>query len=210
MKRALAGLAALVIWAALALQLVLIVRTMAADGHGTAAAVWRFLGFFTILTNIAAATLCTAIAFGHRSALTGPRSRLAVAAAIVLVGLAYSLLLRPTWSPTGWQAVADHALHDVSPLLFLLVWAFCDHGRLRWRDALTAALLPLGYLIYALSRGAADGWYAYWFFDPARMSLPALARNTALLLALYSLIAAALILADRTLARKLPRSDPIS
>ena len=81
---------------------------------------------------------------------------------------------------------------------------------LRWRDALTAALLPLGYLIYALSRGAADGWYAYWFFDPARMSLPALARNTALLLALYSLIAAALILADRTLARKLPRSDPIS
>ena len=45
--RVIAGVAALVGWAALALQLVLIVR-MFGPGLG----VWRYFAFFTILSNI--------------------------------------------------------------------------------------------------------------------------------------------------------------
>jgi hypothetical protein len=66
---------------------------------------------------------------------------------------------------------------------------------------LTAALSPLGYLAYAMARGAADGWYAYWFLDPSRLSPADMAVSIAALLAAFCLIAAALILADRLLAR---------
>lgn len=45
--RTVAGIAALTGWAGLALQLVLIVGNL-----GPAVGTWRFVGFFTILTNI--------------------------------------------------------------------------------------------------------------------------------------------------------------
>ncbi|MEZ5716118.1 MAG: hypothetical protein R3D85_13705 [Paracoccaceae bacterium] len=55
MTRAMAGLTALPIRAAPALQFGPIRRNRAADGAGVAATAWRFRGVFTVLTNIAAA-----------------------------------------------------------------------------------------------------------------------------------------------------------
>lgn len=40
----------------------------------------------------------------------------AVTAAMILVGVVYSLLLRASWNPQGWQLVADEAL-----LVYLIV-----------------------------------------------------------------------------------------
>ena len=198
--RASALLTAIVAAAALALQFVLIIARMTAEGASVAAAIWRFFGFFTLLTNCGVALVACAMALRPASALAGPRVRLAAAVAITAVGLVYSLALRATWQPTGWQAVADHALHDATPPLFVLSWLLAMHGGLAWRDVGFALAAPAAYLAYALARGAADGWYAYWFLDPTKQSLAAFAASVALLLSGFALIAAVFVAFDRWLA----------
>ena len=164
--RAIAAVAAIVGWFGLVLQLILIV-----DNLGPALGIWRFVGFFTILANIGSASVATAIALGGQGGLASARARLMALTSIVTVGIVYSLLLRSVWDPRGWQKVADATLHDVTPILFVLLWAMMPHGELKWRDLKWALIPPALYLAYALARGAIDGWYAYWFLDPSKQGL---------------------------------------
>lgn len=203
MERSARGVAlvtALIGWAALALQLGIIVERMAADG--VAAALWRFFGYFTILTNLMVAVVASAIALCPKGRLAGPRMRLAALASILLVGIIYSLLLRHVWNPVGWQNVADHGLHDVVPPLFLFAWVLGRHGGLGFRDAIWAVVPGLAYLLYALARGAADGWYAYWFLNPETLGWPRLALSIVLLSAGFALMGLLLVALDRALARR--------
>jgi len=186
-ERALAGLAAIVGWAGLALQLWLIVKTM-----GLADGAWRFLGFFTLLANLGAAVVASAIASGRPSALASPKARFVAATSIALVGLVYSLWLRTTWNPQGLQKLADHALHDAVPVLFLGAWVASLHEQLKWRDTLWALAPPVLYAVYALVRGAADGFYAYWFLNPAIQTPAEMAWSMAVLLAAVAVIAGVL------------------
>lgn len=198
-----AGLTATVAWGALGLQLVLIVEVMTASGETVPAAVWRFFGFFTILTNLLVAVVASAMTVKPRSFLAaGSGVRLATAAAILLVGLVYSVALRAVWTPVGLQAVADHALHDATPLLFLATWLAAEHGALTWRDAGWAVPWPLAYVVYAMARGAADGWYAYWFMDPSAMAPAQMAGSIAVLTAVVMVIGLVLVGLDKALARR--------
>ena len=185
---------ALVGWFGLVLQLVLIV-----DNLGAALGVWRFVGYFTILANIGSASVATAIAFRGQGGLASAGARLMALTSIVTVGIVYSLLLRSVWSPQGWQKVADATLHDVTPILFVLLWAMMPHGELKWRDLKWALVLPALYLAYALARGAIDGWYAYWFLDPSRQSLGELGLSIVGVLAVFAVVAALGIAVDRRL-----------
>ena len=194
-------LTAVVAWLALALQLALITSKLTSEGASVAFAVWRFTGFFTILTNLAVAVVASAMAWWPTSNLAGPRSRLMTATAIVLVGIIYSLALRSVWDPQGWQAVADHALHDATPPLFALCWIVSDHGSLRWRDALWAMVPPILYCLYALARASVDGWYAYWFLDPKALSVGQLSLNIAAMSLAFFVVALLLVQFDRMLSR---------
>ncbi|WP_181704103.1 Pr6Pr family membrane protein [Chthonobacter albigriseus] len=188
--------------AALGLQMGLIVQSMTAGGSSAAEAAWRFLGYFTILTNIGVTAVAAAMAWRPESLLAGPRVRLVAATAIALVGIVYTLLLRAIWDPSGWQAVADHTLHDVMPPLFVLAWALAPHGTLRWADSGWALLPPLAYCIYALGRGAIDGWYAYWFLDPHTLTPVQMTGNMAVLLLGFWAVALALVAVDRRLGHR--------
>jgi hypothetical protein len=198
LKTAAALLAALTAWSMLGLQLALTLQNMAAEG--LAAGLWRYLGFFTILTNLGVAIVASVMA--ARPDLAGPRLRLMTAASILFVAVVYSVALRSVWHPTGWQAVADHGLHDVVPLLFLVVWLLAGHGGLEWRYALWAVAPPLAYCLYAFARGAADGWYAYWFLDPHALGPLKLAGCIAVLAAAVLVISLGLTAIDRWLARR--------
>lgn len=200
--RAFAAVVALVGWAALLLQYVLIARNIG-FGLGT----WRFFGFFTILTNIGIAAIATAIALGRENRLSDARARLMGLTSIVAVGITYSLLLRATWKPQGWQKVADIAMHDATPLLFLGLWLLMPHGRLDGRQFKWALAPPAIYLAYALARGALDGWYAYYFLNPATQSLGELAVSVGAILLMIALIAAGVIGLDRWLGRQGPGED---
>lgn len=186
--RVIAGLAAVAGWLGLALQLVLIVENL---GFGDG--LWRFVGFFTILANLGAAAVATAIAVARDRGIGAPRARLMAASSILAVGLVYSIALRAQWSPAGLQKAADVVLHDFTPLLWLLLWLLSAHARFRWADAGWALAPPFLYCAYALARGSIDGWYAYWFLNPARQSPVGFATSIAALMAGFALIAAALI-----------------
>lgn len=192
--RIVAAIAGLVGWAGLVLQLSLIVGNL-----GFPLGLWRFVGFFTILTNVGGAMVATAIALGATSGLGGARARLMAATSIITVGIVYSVALRALWSPTGLQKVADTLLHDAAPLLWLLLWATARTPRLRWGEISWALLPPALYAAYALARGAIDGWYAYWFLDPAKQSMPELAASIAVMIAGIAAVAAVLIQLNRWL-----------
>jgi hypothetical protein len=191
----LAALAAIAGWAGLALQLVLMIQNM-----GAGPALWRFFGFYTILTNIGAAAVATAVALGSTSRIAGARARLVAATSIIMVGIVYSVALRALWSPTGLQKTADVLLHDAAPLLWALLWLVGPHVRRRWSQVAWALLPPFLYCIYALARGAVEGWYAYWFLDPARQSPGELAASIIILLLAFSVLGALLAAVDQSLA----------
>lgn len=202
LRHSLASLTAIAAWAALGLQLALLLTETVGNGGSMIEAIWRFFGYFTIIMNLMAAVVASALVLNPASSLAGPRSRLVTAAAIVFGGIVYSVALRAIWQPTGWQAVADHALHDATPALFFLTWLAWDHGKLKWRDALWAVVPPLGYCAYAFARGAADGWYAYWFLNPETLNLKQLSASIALLTLAFIVVATTLVGIDRLLASR--------
>ena len=183
-ERTLAGLTAIIGWAGLALQFRLVVQAM-----GFGEGLWRFLAFFTILANIGAAMVATAVAVDSKGAFARPRAKFIAATSIALVGLVYSLWLRTTWDPQGLQKLADIALHDAVPVLFVGMWLAGLHEQLKWRDIIWAVMPPLLYSLYALARGSADGFYAYWFLNPATQTPGEMVSSTIILLAAVAVIA---------------------
>jgi hypothetical protein len=188
----LAACGALLGWAALALQLVLTLTTIGGTAlHG----IWRYLGYFTVIANLFASIVLTLAVLDRRK----PRLEFAAATAMILVGVVYTLLLRESWDPRGWQKIADIALHDAMPVVVALFWLLRPHGGLRWRDVWLCVILPLGYFGYALARGAADGWYPYAFMDVAQFGVGVVAINCAIMGAAFVVMAALLKLLDARL-----------
>jgi hypothetical protein len=182
-------------WAALALQLYLTLDLIGAQGGTVLDGLWRYFGFFTVIANLFTAIVLSLALFRRGTA----RLEFAAATAMILVGMVYSLLLRDTWNPQGWQKIADIALHDAMPLLVVTFWLVRPHGSLRKADIAAALILPLGYCAYAMMRGAMDGWYAYGFLDVAKLGAGPAALNCAGLGAAFLVMALALAGLDRTL-----------
>jgi hypothetical protein len=130
----------------------------------------RFFSFFTVLTNtlVAVALTCAVTdrhSPGHRF-FRSPVVCAGIASSILLVGIAYSLLLRHLWSPQGWQWLVDELLHDVMPLAFLgYWWLYVDKARLGLKHLLSWVLYPAFYFGYLLFRGHIFGDYVYPFLD---------------------------------------------
>ena len=164
MARKFAALIAVVGWLALGLQFAVMLVSPANESLAVTVRVIRFFSFFTILTNLLVAIAATAIAFFPLTCLgryfSGPSVQAAVAVYITIVGIIYSLFLRTVWNPVGWQAVADHLLHDAVPLAFLVYWLlFGPKGNIGWTEPLKWLVYPLAYVAYSLARGALVSWY---------------------------------------------------
>lgn len=199
---ALAGAAAGI--AALVLQFGLMYGSMSAEGDSVGAIAWRYLGYFTILTNIFVAAIWVRALL--RPQMLMPRLEAAGAVSIVMVGIIYHAVLASRWNPQGLQLAADFTHHTLVPALFALYWLMRPHGQLKWIDAFALVLWPLAYCPYALTRGAFDGWYAYFFLDPRHMSVPQLAGSIAVLSAIFLVCALVFIAADKLLAKHAPTS----
>jgi hypothetical protein len=189
----------LLAWFGLLLQLWLLLGRFMADGSGVLNGLWRYFSFFTILSNIAAATVSSrAVMIGADlpSARTS-RVELAAISSIAMVGITYGLLLRGLIKLEGWHLVADHLLHDLNPLLFVLFWLLRPRADLTWRDAFWALPMPSLYCIYALSRGPIDGFYAYFFLNPQHMTIAQLAGSIAAFAVAFLAMGFLLVLFDR-------------
>jgi hypothetical protein len=177
-------------------------------GHGGTAfeALWRFLGFFTNVSNVFAALVLAHAALRPkaRTRLASPRIEAAATLAVLMAGILNSALLAGRFHPQGLFWLTDVALHEGAPLAACLFWLLRPHGGLNVRDAVLTLAWPLAYCVYALTRGAFDGWYPYYFLDPTLLGAVGLAGNI-LALGVAFLGAAFLLLSlDRMLAR-IPR-----
>lgn len=202
-----AGAGALLGWLAIALQFYLMFAARLADGRSLVGGVIQLLSFFTILTNtLVACTLSLQVVgrttraarfFGRPSVATG------VAANIVLVDIAYSLLLRPLSHSHGLQLMNDSVLHDVLPLVYLgYWWCIVGVGRFGFSDMLRWAIYPVLYFTYALVRGALFGLYPYPFINVDQLGYPRVMANAIAILLGFALISGVLIGLDRLKIRR--------
>lgn len=208
--RTFAVVASIIGWGAVCLQLALSIRLGIANGGGVIGGVAAYLGYFTVLTNIIAAFALTAPLVAPQSRAGGffarPSVISGVAASIAVVGIVYSLVLRKTWDPQGWQLVADRLLHDVMPLVFLVYWWLAVPGRsVRWTNIPTWAMYPLLYLVYALLRGAVTGWYPYPFIDVSTLGYGRTMVHSMVVLVGFCLVSLLLVAANG-LKGRLPAS----
>jgi hypothetical protein len=204
--RSIAAAGALIGFAGLALQYWLLYADMTNNGATPLAATWRYFAYFTILTNTFVTLVMAGAALkpANQTGLNAPRVELMAVTSILFVCVVYNLLLASRWDPQGWQKVADVVVHNVVPIVFALFWALRPHGALSWRDAPFAAIWPLSYAVYGLTRGALDGFYPYFFMDPSTISWGEIARNLAGLVAAFILGALLLVSISRALSPRRP------
>jgi hypothetical protein len=153
----------------------------------------RFFSYFTILTNILVALTFTIILLRPKSRLGGffsqPRVSTAVTAYITFVWIAYNILLRHLWNPTGLQLIVDELLHSFIPILTILYWLiFVPKSELQWKSILPWMIYPLIYLLYILTRGALSGFYPYPFIDVNDLGYSKVFRNDAGLIMAFMLL----------------------
>ena len=199
-------LAATLGWAGLGIQLYLIFIARLSVEASLLGGLVSFFSYFTVLTNTLVATVLTCAVTPRESAarrwLLQPWVSSGVTVSIVVVGLAYSLLLRHLWHPEGWQFIADELLHDVMPLVFLGYWWFCvPKGTLRLWHLPVWLIYPLVYFAYALLRGNLLGAYAYPFIDVAVLGYPQVFINAGGILAGFVGIGLAMIGLDHWRSR---------
>jgi len=186
---------------ALMLQYALMVGTFAADGKSPLAALWRFLGYFTLLTNSWVALMMLATATGRS---ISARWMTAVTLAILLVGIVYHVLLAHLYDPVGWNMVADQLVHTVVPAAMLAWWlAFVDRAALKARDVGVFIAWPMAYTVYVLLRGATDGWYPYFFMDVPALGLPRVLLNVVGLGTVFAITGLGFVALGRTRRRKI-------
>jgi hypothetical protein len=203
-------LIAVIAWSAVLVQIVSVAKGMVSDGRSPILGVINTLSYFTILTNLLLAIVTTAcfLRGDADTLLTRPSTQSAVALYIFVVGLIYTLLLRAIWNPTGLNAILDTALHDVTPVLYLLYWfLFVPKGTLRWNMPFYWLAYPVLYVVYCILRGSLTGLYPYHFVDVTILGYPRALLNTALLLLGFWILGLVLVAIDRLLGKS--RTGPI-
>lgn len=202
-KRTAAGALALLGWAALGIQLILLLG--ATDrGFALGEAFVRYFSFFTIQVNIFAAIALSAFAFkrGPDEWLVHPFVRSAIAVYIAVVGLVYGTVLRQLWQPQGWHLFADTMLHYVMPLAYIAFWiAWVRKDGLRWYDPLLWLIYPAVYLVAILIRGKMSGFYPYYFIDVAKLGYAKTALNAGGMLLVFVIVGEVIVGAGRFMLR---------
>ena len=193
MARLAAAIVAMVAWAGLGIQF----QATFASGYSVGETLWILLRFFTVLTNIGVAVTMSVLALGKR---VSPCWLGGLTLAILLVGLVYMTLLRGLLELSGGALLADTLLHKATPVLVAFWWlAFADKGSLKWRDPLFWAIYPLIYLPSALTRGAAEGIYAYPFINVPDLGWPVVLTTCAVIAVAFVIAGLGLVALDRKL-----------
>ena len=189
-------------WSGLAIQLELVLFARWQSGASVVGGLVSYFSFFTILTNTLAASVLTCAAdtppSKARAFFLQPWVSSGIAVSIIVVGAAYSLLLRQLWQPEGLQWLANELLHDVMPVLYALYWWWCvPKGTLRIRHIGLWVLYPIVYFGYILLRGHLLGVYPYPFVDVDKLGYALTIMNASGILAGFIAVAVIVVGLDR-------------
>ena len=194
-------------WGALAIQLELVLFARWASSANMVGGLVSYFSYFTIITNTLAAIVLTYAADTRpsrcRAFFLQPWVASGIAVSIIVVGAAYSLLLRQLWQPEGLQWLANEVLHDVMPVLYALYWWFyVPKGVLRWSHVGLWMLYPLVYFAYILLRGHLLGVYPYPFVDVEKLGYAQTFINASGILAGFVAVALLVVAVDRWRAQQ--------
>lgn len=201
--RALAALLAVISWLAFIAQTDITINRLLANGHGIWAGLDRLTMYLTNLTILMSALCFTSLALS----LTAPVSRFfrqpsvvsAIVAYLAFVGIAYNVLLRHLWAPTGYRALVNESLHTVVPLLAMVYWIFfVPVFQASLRKSLLWLIYPVGYLMTTLWRGAVSGFYPYPFINVNTLGYPRVILNAALLFTAFLILKMLFIVVNRS------------
>jgi hypothetical protein len=192
---------------ALILQLYLIIKNVPQSGKSYLSESIRYISFMTIWTNILV-TLSFALPLvaknsGLNKFLSRPILQTGTLLYITIVLIVYHFLLAQTWSPKGWQKIADVTLHYVVPTLYIVYWfLFIQKGNQQWNSAYKWLIYPLVYVVYAMLRGAIVNEYPYPFIDVTTHGYGVVLKNIAMLSAAYYVAGLLVVTLDKALARQ--------
>ena len=165
-----------------------------------------WITYFTIWSNITVAVVLTVLwlrpGLFSRDDVVGTvwrALRLDSVLMIVITGIVYRLILA-TGGKSGADLVSDTALHVVVPLLTAVVWLLAGpRGLLTARTIAPSLVLPIGWALMALVRGAAVGAYPYPFLDVAKNGLASVLAFVGVILVIAVVLALVLLALDRVL-----------
>ena len=165
------------------------------EGRSLPDALWSQARYFTNLMVLAVGLVFAATTL-RRSTTPGWITALTVW--IVLVGVVYHALLAATHDPEGLDITVNLFQHTLIPAGVLLFWWLFapKHGLTYAHPALWLAC-PLGYVGYAMARGASDGTYPYFFLNPVKTGGIGVLAYVIGLGAVFYLSGAALVLLAR-------------
>jgi len=210
---------AAVAWLGLALQLVLSAggiypstQTVPsqfgyANATGLAGAVGRtldFFSYFTIWSNIVVAVVATLLAIDPaRDSRLLRVLRLDALLMITITGIVYAVVLAPNAHLTGWQVPANSLLHQITPLVTVVVWLVVGpRGWIAWRTVPESLVLPVVWIVFTLVRGAVIGAYPYPFIDVVKLGYGHVLVNLVVIAVIGVVIAVVLLGVDRLLSRR--------
>jgi hypothetical protein len=194
----LAATIATIAWLALAAQTDITVHRMLGRGLSVLDGIERLSSYLTNLTIFAVA-ICFSCVAARAGTPVGrffrkPPVVTAVVVYIVFVGLAYNLLLRYLWTPSGYRAVLNECLHTLVPVLSALYWLlFVPRFHLTVHKTLLWLIYPLGYLCLTLWRGSTSDFYPYPFIDVSELGYPHVLLNASLLVIAFLILMAVFI-----------------
>ena len=162
------------------------------------------LSYFTHWSNLAIAVVWTALALDpSRDTPVFRVARNTALLMITLTGILYALLIAPTDHVTGWFNVLDNTIiHYINPVVALLVWLGSGQRRwFTWRHAWKMYIVPLGYMGFALTRGALTHTYPYSFFNVTQYGYQGVLTTMVVILIGSTAVVVMFIEADRLLSR---------
>lgn len=162
------------------------------------------LRYFTIQSNILVALALLYFLIYPENGQFRVIVRGSVLLSIIITGLVFHLLLVPQSSELFVHGIdlPGHLTHTVAPLGFLLDWALFDRkGQMRPADLPFWTIYPLLYWLFSIVQGARTGFYPYFFMDLGRLGWGSTCLWLAVLTAVFLLVGALLMGADRLLGR---------
>ncbi|MDH6182102.1 hypothetical protein M2152_002284 [Microbacteriaceae bacterium SG_E_30_P1] len=163
----------------------------------------NFVAYLTIQSNIAFVLVSAVSAvFALRGWPTKhlDRVRAGVLTCTVTAGIVFAAILQQSLARgvTVYLPPSDVVLHFVLPVIAIADWVLTP----RTRPSVRVLVFVLGYVgtwgVITLFRGAATGWYPYYFLDPGQTDGPGeLILLSAIAVAVFVVVGLAVILAPR-------------
>jgi hypothetical protein len=202
-KNNLALIFAILSWAALSLELYVMINESVQAGGTAGSAISSYFCYFTILTNLFVAFVFTAPLFKNNKTkfwgfFNNHNVISSATCAVIVVGLVFHFMLRNLNHLEGLQLIVDRYLHYITPVLAIIFWAVMVPAKQLQFPAIAKWLLyPIAYFGYILIRGAILHHYPYGFVDVDKIGMAATLKNSAGLFGLYIFLSAIFVSINR-------------